>query len=88
MKEFRDIIDEGRVKNKIGNAEAFPISLQIILSVILILVGYLEKGNWTESKFSTTGYITLLTFILSFIYENYNKTYILLMFETEIKCAI
>ncbi|PZU89801.1 MAG: hypothetical protein DI529_03825 [Chryseobacterium sp.] len=29
-----------------------PIFLQIILSVILIVGGYIEKGNWTESKYS------------------------------------
>lgn len=50
-----------------------PIFLQIILSVILIVGGYIEKGNWTESKYSTTGYITLFTFIVTFVYENYNR---------------
>ncbi|UMQ41752.1 MULTISPECIES: hypothetical protein [unclassified Chryseobacterium] len=49
------------------------IFLQVILSVILIVGGYVEKGNWKESKYSTIGYVTLLTFIVTFLYENYNR---------------
>jgi hypothetical protein len=47
------------------------IGLQIIISIILIFIGYIEKSNLWESGYSQAGIITLLTFVVTFLVEHH-----------------
>jgi hypothetical protein len=49
------------------------ILIQMLISIILLVIGYLGQQNFWESGFSQAGIITLITFIVNFIYENYNQ---------------
>lgn len=49
------------------------IGVQIVVSVIFITIGYfLEEGFW-DSGFSQAGVITLVTFLVNFIYEHHHQ---------------
>lgn len=49
------------------------IGLQIFISLLLIALGYIEKSNIWESGYSQAGVITLLTFLVTFIFEHHKR---------------
>lgn len=66
---------------------------QIIIPFILILLGYFGKQDFWESGFSQAGIITLITFTITFIFENYNNLWFyfktkLLLREKDVRISI
>lgn len=49
------------------------ILAKLSVPIVLVAIGYLDKHNLYESSYSRAGYVIILTLLINFLYENYNK---------------
>ncbi|MCT3917900.1 hypothetical protein HZQ04_17735 [Elizabethkingia anophelis] len=47
--------------------------VKLLVPVVLIILGYFDKNNLLESSYSRAGYVIIITLLVNFVCDNYNK---------------